>query len=662
MEEQKLKEQGSAYDQSKIDEFVDPLNRRLTAIIEIDKDPLGYTDQSGNIISILKSTIANAHTPLKIIFLETKLEIEGNQGLSTDNPAVFETEKEEAEKLDIYYEASDEIPVQLNPHNLARFIPIGSKIIYAKDPSFLTDVTVSGYDYKTSPSGSGSVSILMNNCPNTSAAQNTFNTMVSSGDQLTFVTPSGFTVYLRVLDADVFGVIRRVWVSDTTIGNDCSVSLSWYNCISFGNGVESMYLKDSFNKPFINKGVKVSATIQGEYKSEIKTNGLIYSGLYNENSETNNLNQFIMAEKITKEINPSYGSIQKLHARSTADGDLIALCEDRVLRILANKDAIYNADGNPQLVATENVLGQATPYAGEYGISTNPESFASESFRCYFTDRIRGTVMRLSKDGLTPISDFGMKDWFRDKLKISKRLIGSYDSYKKEYNLTLNQHPELALDNVYNHTLSFKEDVKGWVSFKSFFEMQNGLSCANDYYTYKDNHIWLHHSKDADRNTFYNVFAASHVDIVLNDNPGIVKTFHTLNYEGSQGKYSEEASYDTYLPGTNVVNGTYASPNFKDLYSQTGWLVEYLETDKEKGQIRSFVEKEGKWFNYIHGRAGGTGVVANPSVRTSGGGGQVTGYFDNADINFQGLGTIQASPVIGAVFGCIRMMMEVVLL
>ena len=30
-----------------------------------------------------------------------------------------------------------------------------------------------------------------------------------------------------------------------------------------------------------------------------------------------------------------------------------------------------------------------------------------------------------------------MKDWFRDNLKLSNRLIGSYDDKKEEYNITL---------------------------------------------------------------------------------------------------------------------------------------------------------------------------------------------------------------------------------
>ena len=47
--------------------------------------------------------------------------------------------------------------------------------------------------------------------------------------------------------------------------------------------------------------------------------------------------------------------------------------------------------------------------------------------------------MRLSKDGLTAISNHGMKDWFKDNLKLSNKIIGSYDDKKEEYNITLKQ-------------------------------------------------------------------------------------------------------------------------------------------------------------------------------------------------------------------------------
>jgi hypothetical protein len=213
----------------------------------------------------------------------------------------------------------------------------------------------------------------------------------------------------------------KIYISPN-LYKDSTYTLNWHNCYAFGNGVESNRIRDSFNAVYISNGVKASATIDQEYIEEHRKNGLIYSGIYNSNSGVNNLNQFIMAEKITKDLSPSYGSIQKLYSR---DSDLIALCEDKVLQIFANKDALYNADGNTNLVSTNNVLGVAKPFVGDYGISTNPESFASETYRAYFTDRVRGAVIRLSMDGLTAISDHGMKDWFRDNLSLGKtNLLG----------------------------------------------------------------------------------------------------------------------------------------------------------------------------------------------------------------------------------------------
>ena len=40
-------------------------------------------------------------------------------------------------------------------------------------------------------------------------------------------------------------------------------------------------------------------------------------------------------------------------------------------------------------------------------------------------------------DGLTPISEYGMSDWFKDNLKNAINIIGSYDQKKKEYNVTI---------------------------------------------------------------------------------------------------------------------------------------------------------------------------------------------------------------------------------
>ena len=217
---------------------------------------------------------------------------------------------------------------------------------------------------------------------------------------------------------------------------------------------------------------------------------------------------------------------------------------------------------------------------GDYGISTNPESFASETYRAYFTDRVRGAVIRLSMDGLTAISDNGMKDWFRDNLKLNSKLVGSYDDKKDEYNITLQQTAEQT-----SKTVSFREDVRGWVSFKSFVP-ENAISCSNEYYTFLDGKLWRHHEENVNRNTFYNIPADTSFTVILNDVPGSVKSFNTINYEGSQSRVVQNLQDNEYY----------------NLISKDGWYIDSIFTDKEQGTIDEFIEKEGKWFNYIKGK------------------------------------------------------------
>ena len=385
--------------------------------------------------------------------------------------------------------------------------------------------------------------------------------------------------------------------------------LPWSNCFSFGNGVESNRIKDAFNKVTIGKGAVASTTLEGQYKEDRRTSGLIFSGIYNSTTNVNDLNQFIQAEKITKDINPTYGSIQKLFARNS---DLVVLCEDKVLKILANKDAVFNADGNPQLTANNNVLGQSIPFVGEYGISKDPNSFASESYRAYFTDKQRRAVLRLSMDGLTDISDAGMSDWFSDNLPNADSIVGSYDADSKEYNVTL-------IDNDSDdYTVSFTEKVRGWVSFKSYIP-EDGLSLNNVYYTFKDGKIYSH-GTNTNRNTFYESgyrynsssssnFEPSSITLILNEAPSEIKNFKTISYEGSQAKVDAYTSDDNYY----------------NLSAKTGWSIESINTENQEGTLNEFIEKEGKWYNYIKG------------VTTT------SSNIDTLEFSVQGLGVISST-------------------
>tara|TARA_R100000030_G_scaffold51893_1_gene39047 strand:+ start:3309 stop:12509 length:9201 start_codon:yes stop_codon:yes gene_type:complete len=455
---------------NKITAFGKASNRRTCYIVRLDKNP---ASADNNPIDGASGGI-DLDTSTNIQFIDTQAQAQS--GLVKNISAIFETEPKDSLDLNIFYEASQAIPTYLTHRNAQGFAPPGCRVEFLNLPQakrgqhIITDnlilaewdedgedlyfkvINENSVDEYTEVTTVGDNTITKINVEDYYADiednPKVFNSLNSNSVSIQysnaivrFYREDGSYTSCRIsTNNDDYnpGIEdnqnRYAFVVDKNIDPGLSVGLNWFNCFSFGNGVESNRIRDDFNAPFISNGARASTTLDESYNyAEERKYGLIYSGIYNAPSGVNKLNQFIAAEKITKDLNPTYGSIQKLFSRRA---DLIAFCEDRVVKILANKDALFNADGNVNLVATENVLGQASPFVGEYGISQNPESFAKESYRAYFSDKNRGTVLRLSMDGLTPISDAGMHDYFRDELPKYGTLIGTYDDYKKQYNLS----------------------------------------------------------------------------------------------------------------------------------------------------------------------------------------------------------------------------------
>jgi len=145
-------------------------------------------------------------------------------------------------------------------------------------------------------------------------------------------------------------------------------------------------------------------------------------------------------------MDPANGSIQKLFAEDT---NLVIFQENKVSKSLINKNTIYSGTQGAAETPDILVIGQNVPYSGRFGIGKNPESFAQYGFRKYFADPIRGSIIRLSRDGLTEISNYGMKDYFRDNLS-------SLDSNYKTENVpwTIAANPPQETNNPF-----YVEDV-----------------------------------------------------------------------------------------------------------------------------------------------------------------------------------------------------------
>lgn len=180
--------------------------------------------------------------------------------------------------------------------------------------------------------------------------------------------------------------------------------------------VEESRYKGGFNNQGVTLGVRAYAINDSREKQD-RSSSLIYSGVLNTRTDYNNTNVFSIADAITKDLNPQNGSIQKLYSENT---NLMVFQQNKTGYILVNKNAIYSGSQGSAEGGGITFLGQLVPFAGEYGISSNPESFAFYGYRKYFADKYRGIICRVSGDGITEISGYGMSDFFRDKLSSIK--------------------------------------------------------------------------------------------------------------------------------------------------------------------------------------------------------------------------------------------------
>ena len=330
-----------------------------------------------------------------------------------------------------------------------------------------------------------------------------------------------------------FGIPNNVKGGYPAISGNTNDDFNWT--------IEESRIRGGYNNVSTDYGAK-AYLVEDDASGSIRFNTLIYSGIFNSRTGINNSNVFSVADDITKSADPANGSIQKLYAEDT---NLVIFQERKVSKALIDKDAIYTAEGNAAVTASNLTIGVIQPYAGKFGISKNPESFAVYGFNKYFADKNNNVILKLS-GGLEEISRFGMIDFFRDKLNSlnangeAGKVRGGYDIYNKQYVVSLQQG-----NNGEFNTLSWDDQINGWTSFYDFKPTQMFSLGSNFYSTgkqrvdetqYRDyDDVWQHYSTNVNRAEFYGFTYPSSVQIIFNPNPSSVKNFKTISYEGMSG-------------------------------------------------------------------------------------------------------------------------------
>lgn len=176
-----------------------------------------------------------------------------------------------------------------------------------------------------------------------------------------------------------------------------------------------------------------------EAKTVRRISSITYSDAYVIDSDRLNLSSFNLSLSNWTDLDFGFGDICSMINRGDA---LTVIQENKASQLSVSRNLIEYTNGASGVTVSKNVLGIPSYYAGDYGTS-NPESVVERFGVVYYVDAKASKVLRLSADGVTPISEKGMSSFFdslfKDVIANSQNpsIIGGFDPDNNEYIITV---------------------------------------------------------------------------------------------------------------------------------------------------------------------------------------------------------------------------------
>lgn len=248
---------------------------------------------------------------------------------------------------------------------------------------------------------------------------------------------------------------------------------------------------------------------------------------YQTNTNINQTNRFY--EENMDEVERSHGSLKRMISR----GRVLTFFQERKCAWTAvyNKAISENLGGN-QLITTDSIItkNNVQYYDGDFGVGNQPDSVVQSGFVYYFTDPIRGKQLRLSRDGITDLSEvYKTQTWAA--INIPKylnfnnythggrsRITGTFNVRKDnvgEY-LCVLQPGTFGDEIIVGQTMGFDEIRNSFTSLYSF--APECIVCAETtLYSWVNGRMYIHDQTAADTmNKFYGVSYDSFIKRAFN--------------------------------------------------------------------------------------------------------------------------------------------------
>jgi hypothetical protein len=330
-----------------------------------------------------------------------------------------------------------------------------------------------------------------------------------------------------------------------------------------------------------------------------------------------NINGISTFEAIDYEDLPvELGPINKLQLTSKAQSEgsvMLAIGQNRTASMYLGETSVIDNTGQSLLATSGKIVGTVNLLRGIFG-TTCPSSVVEYDGVVYWADILNECVVRYSSNGLYPISDNGMKNFFRNYFKKKKSevneyditqspyLYGGYNPLTNEYVLSFAacsesaaNYPDSSAKRYHDirmmyrtgtpaGSVAFSAEDEVWTSFyshsgpyvtvggklysfvKSKYTNPDGERVAGGLFVFE---------KDSADGSFGGATKQCFISFPFNEAPNNIKIFHALSVEGTA--IPDETFIETFNPNNQITNladgdwtlreGVYYAEIFRDRLS-----------------------------------------------------------------------------------------------
>ena len=322
--------------------------------------------------------------------------------------------------------------------------------------------------------------------------------------------------------------------------------------------VESSAVSDFFTSK--NTSIGRPFSVLPDAKQVYRTGSVTYSDAFLIDVNNLGLSSFNPTLAPFYDLNYIHGSVRYMVNRD----DSVVFIQDKKCGIFpVNRNLVEFSSGEKNLAVSTNVVGNPSYYQGEYGVNNNPESVAVNEGRIYFADIRNGSVIRISRDGITAISDAKMDTFFWTKFEnlvqnaSVKKVIGGFDVENNEYIISTE-----SLDKA---TVTVSQS--GGSSYAFDLQTNGAGNTVFGSIIYDDNQIF---KADTEFRNFDNVCdnfddsinAVIYLDRLVDGQPIVLGEEYIGTTPTALYGIATDISYNFFIPVLiNVSKGTFTFPN-----------------------------------------------------------------------------------------------------